>query len=583
MLCRAYCGGCGERLRVRDDCWFAVYLEGGTRRRNEELKRLSRFPGRTELMHGATLALIDESGQISWLVENVPGLLAANSVHLVAPGGMRIRSDDPVFACLLGTQASGIRGCMTQLTRPALCAVEATLLPLRERMKTHSLADRLEAGGRAADAALLTLGVISDLASAGEKLHCPLFGRALRWAPADAADLPAALGRVRQMRAKGPQALPGPGGPTGTGKRVARLPGMNRLLVPPRPTGAALPSHGVRASNSLVMCSLKVAEKAGVARSAWMLSEGSADVIEQPPPFLFGHSVGGAAALGYRRFPDLLTVELVRSAGGEVSREVVPAADIDCVDDTVAALEVNGDEIRVAIASEAGEDPRLFIWRGAGLSAQWWRLLALSTETFLVWNARGALYLLARRGGWLLSPASGVGRYRSSVLQCPEFQGVRSLVRAGIGGAAILSAHGHLVSTVASGPPPGPGGAPLKVVKERVLPLAASALAEGGRGELVARDSNALYTLSVRDLRVRQVIPLSPGSTAVVVAGGGYVLTDGREPRFYLQQAKERGPHPGCVLERMRLVADRLGGRGGQPVDVVDRHGRLPTRANWGA
>lgn len=582
-MCSTYCGACGERVTVREDCWFAVYLEGGTRRSDAELSRLSRFPGRTEQMHGATVALIDSPEQISWLVERVPGLLASKSVHLVTPSGSRIRPDDPVYSCLLGTRASGIRGCMTQLTRPALCGLEATLLPLREKMKTHSLSDRLESAGQFFEAAVLTLGVIAGLEKRGEKISCPLFGRALRWSSTDAADLPLALGKVKAMRARGPFAQAGSDSQSGRGKRVSRLPGLVELDSPVRGPGRKAPPHSVRSGASVVLCTLGRSGKAQNPPPAWLFAQGRAEAFDQPPPFLFGHATAGAAVLGYRRFPDLLTVEMVRSGAKGVMREIVPAADVDCAVGIAAALEVNGNQIRIAVAPSSGEDPRLFIWRGARLSAVWWRLTILAPDMFVVWNALGAAYLLTKKGGWLLSPAAGVGRYRSHTTMAPEFQGVRSLARTGKGTVAVLSAHGHLLTTVAPGPAPGPGAPPLTVIRERVLPFASPGMTESGTGELLAVDSHTLYTINAGDLAIRHVLPLAAGRSVALVAGGGYVVTEGREANFYLPLHDVGERKDEDCGEQVQAAAERLGGRGGEPVLIVDRHGRPPTRANWGA
>jgi len=471
---------------------------------------------------------------------------------------------------------------MTQLTRPALCRVEATVLPLREKMKTHGLADLLELNDRKAEAAILTLGVLAGLEERGEKLRCPLFGRALRWESADAAGLPAALGRVRALREKGPVVLSGGAGPGGPGKRVSELPGMTSLTSPASGWGETLPAHGVRAGSALVLCSIGGPNGGATGGRAVVIGDRSVDLIEEPPALLFGHEVAGAAALGYRRFPDLLTVELLRPARSRIEREVVPAADVDCLNGAVAALEVNGNQFRVAVTSASGDEPRLFVWRAAGLTAEWWRLRIMDPGTFLVWNAKGALYLLGRRGGWLLSPVSGVGRYRRRDAPVREFQGVVSLVRAGKGRWAALSAHGHLLSVFAAGPPSGPGEPPLEVMKEAVLPFAAVGLVEGGRGTVLAADSKTLFTLGVTDLLTRHVLAVARGSAGALVAGGGYTLTGERGRSFHLPGTEGDEPAPKAFLREALRAADKLADRGGEPVPVVDRHGRPPSRANWG-
>ncbi len=532
----AYCARCGDRHpEPANDAWFSIVVETSARRALGDTKRLSGYPGRVEERAGRFIIEVERASQIDWLRTHTPRILAAPNTALVTASGRRITPKDPVYPCLLGVMESGIRGCMTQKARAALCDGESALLPLREEMRTYSLSDQLYGNGQEALARELVLGVLCRLHDEGQKLYCPLFGRSLALAPSDAEALPFLLARLCAQRNQAPIVRPFLHLEIVRGQyEAARVRARERALHP-RATGPY---------RSVVACGPGI-----LGRYDTEVGQPMVDLV-----------TGG---------PD-----------GEIAdRVVLQADDMDLHEGHLAVLRVDGGMVRIQDYGPEGSTGGL--WAGGRLPATDWRVRRWTAGWYWVHSAQGALLLLGPERGWLLSPSSGEGRQHAGSPSASEFSGVIGLVRLGRH-VAILSARGHRLTVLeAAGSRVPQGDPPLAAVFDAALPCGAMAIGEAGSDRLLLADDRFVFTLAPARLRVDVLARREPPERVLMLPGRA-LLSGGQTAPRQVGAPAARGAVPPWeqVREQARLAAER--GLEGEALGILDRQGRLPHRSTWG-
>jgi len=469
-----------------------------------------------------------------------------NSV-ILAPGGRRIPSADPVYACAIGVMESGIRGCMTQKARPAHCAFESTILPLREPMKSHSLADQLGESGRADLAQELVIGALSQLHREGLKAYCPLFGRVLRLEEADVKELPHLIAAALEAAASSPRLLPIADGPA--------LP-VKQMDSPPAKAGSALQ----------LALTLRQRERAIHPRA-----DGPYDSVDQ----MAGAVVCRFATDLQQRMVDVVTP----SPDGEMGKRLsLQADDIDIHRSGLTVLRVEKRAIQIA-DHMSGEE---FVggWQGGLLPTDVrWRVKRWRTGWYWVWSDAGSLFLLTPERGWLLTALSGEARGLSARPNHEEFSSVKGVVRIGKE-VAILSAGGHRLTFLAhklDGVPV--GEPPLKMTRDLIIPHPARAIGLGKGSRPLLLDDALVYTVDPRVGEVHVLGPLADGSRPSIF--GGYVVSEASSGTSLVGPGHLQG---GLTWTQMEVLLRQATERrpNVESWTLLDRQGRLPHRTTWG-
>jgi hypothetical protein len=548
LVVNTYCGRCGERFEEPGTgAWFHVQVESTARRTAREAALLQKYPGEAQQVGARQTLTVGEAAHIDWLRTSAPRLLAMRNSVILAPGGRRIPSSDPVYSCAIGVMESGIRGCMTQKARAAHCAFESTILPLREPMKSLALADQLESAGRMDLAQELVIGALSRLHREGQKAYCPLFGRALRLKLADVKSLPMLISSALEAAASSPRLLP-------MADKQA-LPVSENLLK------TAIPGDAVTLALTLK----------GRGRAIHPRAEGPYDSVD----YMAGVVISRFATDSHQRMVDVIAP----TTDGEMGKRLsLQADDVDIHRSGLAVL--RADKQFLQITDHMGGEECAGSWQGGQLPTDvHWRVRRWRTGWYWVWSDSGALFLLSPERGWLLSSLSGEARGLATVPDCEEFSSVRGVVRMGKE-TAILSAGGHRLTMVAlkeKGIPM--GQPPLHVTQDLLLPHPAQAIGLGRGNRLVLHDHHLVYSLNSGASKVELLGTLEAG-TAPSLFGGNVVLQGAGESRLMGPGNPTGGPSWVQLEVLLRQATDRHPNL--ESWTLLDRQGRMPHRTTWG-
>jgi hypothetical protein len=548
LVVNTYCGRCGERFdEPSTAAWFHVQVESTARRTAREATLLEKYPGEAQRVGARQTLTVGEAAHIDWLRTRAPRLLAMRNSVLLAPGGRRIPSADPVYTCAIGVMESGIRGCMTQKARPAHCAFESTILPLREPMKSLALADQLESAGRKDLAQELVIGALSQLHREGQKAYCPLFGRALRLEAADIKRLPMLISSALESAATSPRIIPIANEPA--------LPTSEQQRVPTKPGDAV---------------KLALALK-GRGRAIHPRADGPYDSVDH----MAGVVISRFATDSQNRMVDVVAP----SSNGEMGKRVsLQADDVDIHRNGLAVLRV--DKQYMQIADHMGGEEFAGSWQGGNLPTNvHWRVRRWRTGWYLVWSGSGALFFLGPERGWLLSSLTGEARGLASVPGCEEFSSVRGVVQIGKE-VAVLSGGGHRLTLLAlkeQGVPM--GQPPLHISRDLILPHPAQAMGRGRGNRLVLYDHHVVYCLNGGASKVEVMGKLEAGSANLLF--GGIVVCEGPGETRLMGPGQPTGGPTWVQLEvLLRQATDRRPNL--ESWTLLDRQGRMPHRTTWG-
>ncbi len=548
LVVNTFCGRCGEKFAAAGKgTWFQVQVESTARRTAREATQLERYPGEAQRVGGRQTLAVGRASHIDWLRTTAPRLLAMRNSVIISPGGRRIASADPVYLCAIGVMESGIRGCMTQKARPAHCSFESTILPLRESMKSLSLADQLEQAGRADLAQALVIGALSQLHRTGQKAYCPLFGRALRLAASDVADLPMLISAALDSAATSPTLLPLADEPA--------LPVKEQLGGPGEPDDAA--------KLALV---LKERERAIHPRA--------------DGPYHSLDRMAGTVVSRYATDVGQRMVDVVSPlSDGEMGRRLsLQAEDIDIHGKGIAVL--RADKQSLQISDHMGGEEFAGAWQGGELPTDvHWRICRWRTGWYWVWGDSGALFFLSPDRGWLLTSLSGEARGLADVHSPEEFSSVRSVVQIGKE-VAILSAGGHRLTFLAlksNGIPV--GQPPLQVTKDLIIPNPVTAMGLGRGNRLVLFDHELVYCLNARADKA-EVKGKLEGGTFYSLFGGSVVCRGPAGDRLIGPGPPTAGLSPVQLEVLLRQATERRSNL--ESWTLLDRQGRMPHRTTWG-
>lgn len=543
-----FCGRCGERfVEPTSGAWFRIQVESTARRTAAEFSRLESYPGEAVRVGARQTLTVQTAAEIDWLRNSAPRLLALRNSAILAPGGRRIPSADPVFACSIGVMESGIRGCMTQKARPAHCAFESTVLPLRDPMKSLSLVDQLEGAGRKDLARELVLGVLANLHRQGEKAFCPLFGRVLRLNAADVNVLPMQIAAALAAAIEAPKLLP-----------LGEAP---ELQVRHGDRPATKPSAAVRLAVALRQRPRAVHPRADGPYD-------SADIM------------AGALVLRFATDLQQRMVDVVLpTADGELGERLsLQADDVDIHAGGLAVLKV--DKLHLRVTDHEGGNDFSGAWQGGELPAgALWRVRRWRTGTYWVWNDAGALFLLSPERGWLLSALSGQARGNASVPGAAEYSSVRGVVSVEKE-VAVLSAGGHRLTFLGikqGGVPP--DEPPLQVTRDLILPHPAREIGSGRGNALIMIDDSLAYGVNTGSGTI-DVWGVIDAGTHVSLIGGYAVCEAGSEIRNLGPGHASGGPTWSKLQALVRRATERR--PEAESWGLTDRQGRAPHRTTWG-
>ncbi len=547
LVCANYCGRCGERLSpTATTGWFQVQLESTSRRTAVEAARLERYPGPVEHVGARTTVTVESPRQIDWLRNQAPRLLALKNSLVLLPGGRAISPSDPVFACLMGVMESAIRGCMTLKARQAHCAFESTLLPLNEPMKSYSLADQLESAGRPDLARALVLGVLGKLHQQGQKVYCPLFGRALRLTRTDGRNLPYLLAEILEVAGRTPAVF-------ALDQRES-LPVDVAELAPESADAQVVLALAMRQRTQAVHPRSLAGYESVQARGPALLFRYCTDVDQRMVDFM------------------------VHDGAGQIGERIsLQADDVDLFDDGMAVLRVDRRTVSVSEHLASGDQRRCYVggaWPGVS-----WQICRWREGWYWVWNEDGAAALLGPDRGWLLTSSHGVSRGNLPVPSATEFNGVLGATRCG-DHLLVLSAGGHRLTLLTlSEKGILLGDPPLRTLRELLLQQPARGMCAAAGGKTLVVDQQLVYALC-EDLRqATRYGPVEPGAK-VFLLGGKAVFEAGHGVKTL---GLGQGAHALTFGDVQRLVKRAaVRSHEGEPWGIVDRQGRAPHKSTWG-
>jgi hypothetical protein len=572
-----YCSVCGEKVPRERERWLTLSATPGEATARKGRQILDSWPGRAQIEPDRWGLHVERASDLQWLADKGGSLPGMRQAVMTGASGWELAADDPIFACLLGTVDSSIRGCMTQKARASACGELASLLPLCEKMTTYSLADLLELAGRKKEAELLTLGVILQMERGDARRSCPLFGRALRLGPADVDRMHLLFSLLEGKEEEGPVVA-------GSGRPKLRRGGG---LVGTTVSGIGGRALAVEAGPQSLLChsgrQIMCASVSKRNRTGLSLYSESGDLLSRcqaSGEVDFVHPADGVFVAGVRRSRGLRGVHLVQGdADSEVSvSATLPVCDLSRWNGVTACVEVYGATVRVASADEKG-DLRLAAWRGRMLSGTRWMLHVVGTRRFLIWSDAGAMALLGPGKGWLLTPASGDARYPDQRIDAPHFNRVRHVLRLSQRTFAVLADGGHSVSLLTVQDGPGTLEVPASCDRRLILPVPAAELSGDGGDLLFLRDQMRLYSMRVSTGEARHWQPLGDDAGGRVMVGGGWHY---RGPVPHLVLPGRASSSRGWLLDVSEKLADLLGQKHGETHRIVDRLGRRPDKSSWG-
>ena len=550
-----YCARCGEKSRDFHGAWFILDVGVTSARAARLLKTFNRYPGPVVKVGKFLKFTVSNAAQIDWVREQTGKLLFSAGTSLTGPTGTRCTSDDPVFKCMMGVMDSRLRGCMTQMARPSVCADEAALLPLRETMKNASLADQLHEEKRSDLAQRLTLGVIASLSSRNRSVHCPLFGTALRLLPADRDRLPLLLADLVAEHEAGNMVFPF----YPAGRKDTAVPSVQPAHDDPgRPPSL----------KETVVGSIKSKD----------------DGLDKLPRYHQIKIAEGAVIGSHPRSATVRSVDFLWFEGPDqiAKRTTLHCDSIDISDRVVSVLAVKGNQFRVAEASRKLKVMQLGAWRGGDLPEVEWGLIRNSESHYWVWSHEGAIMYLTPQRGWLLSPVQGHARYRELKSSQDDLSGVVNVCSCGSGIIAVLSAAGHRL-TVLKGlkAEAGDEHPPVKRLFDAILPMGTTGMSSEGDGRIQLAFDNRGVKLSWDRNSQETVVACSSLESIACLGPGGFLVTEVAGTKVY-------GPvSPDVPVDtELETITTRLAERAQadsfESLTILDRHGRLPHATTWG-
>ncbi len=548
LVLTRFCGRCGERFQDGDDTvWFRIQVESTARRTVDEAARLLGYPGAVERVGARQTLSVGAASQVDWLRSHAPRLLAMRNSAILAPGGRKIASADPVYACAMGVMASGIRGCMTQKARVAHCGFESTILPLRESMRALSLADQLVGLGRKDLSQELVIGLLAGLHRKGQKVYCPLFGRGLRLTAADIKELPDRVAAALASAKGAPRLRPM--------AESAALP----VQHPQAPPGEA--GNAVRLALALRQRKLAVHPRAA----------GAYDGVEH---------VAGTLVLRFTTDLQQRMVDVVATAADEQmgKRLSLQADDIDIHGNGLAVLRV--DKLQIQITDLIAGSDFVGAWQGGALpEGVGWRIRRWGSGWYWVWNDAGALFLLTPERGWLFTSLSGEARALGTVPQSDQYSAVVGVARCG-NESFILSAGGHRLTLAAARCEALPAGQPpLRAKRDLILPQAARALGLGLGSKVILHDDDLAYGIDA-DAASAEVFGTIAAGVRPSLLGGHVVCEGASEVSLLGPGPVAEGPSWAQLEMLLRQATERRPNV--ETWAILDRQGRPPHRTTWG-
>lgn len=576
LLVDRFCGECGESIPLPRGHWFTLELSPSRNRLETVRKLRDRWALRGGTLGEGLTFEVHRAEELKWVKEELLG--AARKLTVVGEFGQVLPVDGDVFSCMMGVTESEIRGCMTQLTRPPLCAAYASILPLREEMKTLSLSELLLEAGRRDLAAELLLGVLSESSAKDVRLACPLFGRSLRLSGDEFQQVSGLLADLRLRREQGPVVglfFSLEGRDASPKIQVAR----RTWRLPHRIEQKAQGLTAVRLGDGLIVAGL-----AGTSTPLFLEPGGAVRPIPIPEEFQRFRDLGGSIAYGYKNRVGRKAVGVVLppDGAGESQTLTVPAMSLDWHDGTFGALLVSRNGVEVARSSVSSSKATSSLWKAAGIDDLAWELRLLSREVCAVFVPSGPLMVLCEEQGYLLGPVRGLARYLGQDTRPREFPAVVEVVAMGQNRMAILSSLGHRLSFCKVRNERDPEANPVTIEREVILPFPATGLRRGDGGTVVVSDSHHFYALASTG-PVKPLWQLEHHGRAVRADGfGGVWVTAGGLETVDLDSRSRRLATPEDTARSLSLAWERLG-HGLEAGWVADRQGRSPLRSTWGS